>query len=47
MTFDDIKTHKKPLLYSFSEKYIFRKTAGAEGQIDHPVFLGLTFLHPL
>ena len=33
MTYDNIKSHKKPGLHLFSEKYIFEKTT-VRGQID-------------
>ena len=28
MTYDNIKSHKKPRLYSFSRRHFFRKTIG-------------------
>ena len=31
MTYDNIKSHKKPGFHTFSEKHIVQKTAGEEG----------------
>ena len=37
VTYDNIKSHKKPGGHPFSEKHTFEKTAGGGGQIDpHP-----------
>ena len=43
MTYDNIKSHKKPGFQTLFRRYIFRKTTG-RGQIDPPTILGLR--HP-
>ena len=41
VTYDNIKSHKKPGLHPLSEKCIFGKTTGWGGQIDPPLLHSL------
>ena len=41
VTYDNIKSHKKPGFYPLFRRYIFQKTTGKEGQIDPPAVLEL------
>ena len=37
VTYDNIKSHEKPVLHPLSRRYILAKTAGEEGQIAPPL----------